>query len=115
MITKHFCPFLFSSSNLAVNEDNCNVAGYTAWCLLDTFEWSSGYHEKFGLYYIDFEDPRRPRTPKKSAGALAKIYRLRGFPSEQHVSQIYLQTNLICGSGHLNRRKETNLVCHTIW
>ena len=51
--------------------DGVRLIGYTAWSLMDNFEWASGYDEKFGLHYIDFTDPDRPRVPKASARAYA--------------------------------------------
>ena len=65
---------------LAANKDGCNVIGYTAWCLLDTFEWNRGFHEKFGLHSTDFSDPNRRRTPKLSASAYTTIVKENGFP-----------------------------------
>jgi beta-glucosidase len=42
------------------------LRGCLVWSLLDSFEWATGYTQRFGLVHIDFTDPSRPRTPKRS-------------------------------------------------
>jgi len=42
-----------------------DVRGYFVWSLLDNFEWTSGYSQRFGLVYTDF--PTQRRIPKASA------------------------------------------------
>jgi len=39
---------------------------YCAWTITDNFEWIAGYTERFGLIYVDLDDPERARTPKAS-------------------------------------------------
>lgn len=46
------------------------VAGYFIWSLLDNYEWSFGYDERFGLVHVDFETLKR--TPKASYHALSE-------------------------------------------
>lgn len=63
----------------AIKLDGVNVRGYFAWCFLDNFEWGAGHSQRFGLHYVDFNDPDRPRTPKASSKYLSQIYRQNGF------------------------------------
>ncbi|XP_041976262.1 myrosinase 1-like [Aricia agestis] len=62
---------------LAMYEDGVNVTGYTAWTLMDNFEWMDGYRSNFGLYAVDFIDPQRTRTPRSSAYYYAHVIRTR--------------------------------------
>jgi beta-glucosidase len=51
------------------------VIGYLHWSSMDNFEWADGYEGCFGLEHVDFSDPARPRTPRRSAEVFARIAR----------------------------------------
>lgn len=60
--------------------DGVDLRGYTAWSLMDNFEWAAGYSERFGLFYVNRSDPDFPRIPKNSALRYASIVNCNGFP-----------------------------------
>lgn len=35
------------------------LRGYSAWALMDNFEWSLGYSRRFGITYVDYETQKR--------------------------------------------------------
>lgn len=62
----------------AINDDGCNVIGYTAWSIIDNFEWLRGYTEHFGMFAVNLTSPMKERTAKKSAGFMRDVIR-NGF------------------------------------
>ncbi|XP_055842497.1 myrosinase 1-like [Episyrphus balteatus] len=63
----------------AIN-DGCNVTSYSAWSLVDNFEWLQGYTEKFGLYSVNMKSTKKGRIPKKSALYYKKVIATRSVP-----------------------------------
>uniref|UniRef100_A0A8C3TT72 Lactase n=1 Tax=Catharus ustulatus TaxID=91951 RepID=A0A8C3TT72_CATUS len=56
---------------------------------MDNFEWVDGYEPRFGLHQIDFDNPNRPRTPKRSAVYYAEIIRNNGIPLPKEDEFLY--------------------------
>jgi beta-glucosidase len=40
-------------------KEGINVMGYFIWSFIDNFEWSEGYHPRFGIVYVDFKTQQR--------------------------------------------------------
>ncbi|XP_067892368.1 lactase/phlorizin hydrolase-like [Heterodontus francisci] len=64
----------------AIKLDGIDIRGYTAWSLMDNFEWAVGYVDRFGLFYVNYSDPSLPRIPKASSKYYSTIIRCNGFP-----------------------------------
>jgi len=60
--TAYFQQYL--TALLRAKKEGVKVNGYFAWTLMDNFEWSEGYHARFGLVHVDFDT--QLRTVKQS-------------------------------------------------
>ncbi|XP_075050898.1 beta-klotho [Mixophyes fleayi] len=66
----------------AIKHDGVKVFGYTAWSLMDSFEWQEGYKIRRGLFYVDFHSKDKMITPKSSALYYKQVIYHNGFPAE---------------------------------
>lgn len=44
---------------LKAKKEGYKIDGYFVWSLTDNFEWAEGYHQRFGLVYVNFNTQRR--------------------------------------------------------
>ncbi|KAM3410015.1 hypothetical protein ACQJBY_002331 [Aegilops geniculata] len=63
----------YIGSTLTALRNGANVKGYFVWSFLDVFEFMAGYYSRYGLHYVDFQDPELPRQPKLSAKWYSKF------------------------------------------
>jgi len=64
----------------AIILDGADVRSYTAWSLIDNFEWDSGFTIRFGVHHVNYSDPNLTRTPKESSLYLKQLFADNGFP-----------------------------------
>ncbi len=57
-------------------DDGVEAMGYLQWSIMDNFEWSHGYKDRFGLIYVDY--PTGKRIPKDSAKWYSKVIKTNG-------------------------------------
>lgn len=65
-----------------MKHDGVQVLGYSAWSLVDGFEWTNGFTVRRGLFYVDFSQPNRTRSPKTSAQYYRNVIGNDGFPAD---------------------------------
>lgn len=69
--------------------DGVDLRGYSAWSLMDNFEWLNGYTVKFGLYHVDFNHTNRPRTARASARYYTEVITNNGMPLPKEDEFLY--------------------------
>jgi len=58
-------------------DGGADVCGYELWSLMDNFEWSVGYSQRFGIVHVDYETQRR--TVKRSGQWYRDVIARNGY------------------------------------
>lgn len=61
-------------------KSGADIKGYFFWSLLDNYEWTEGFQQRFGLIEVDFKTQKR--TPRPSAYVYREIIKKNGIPHE---------------------------------
>ena len=72
----HYLRTHFAAAHRAI-QMGVPLAGYFVWSLMDNFEWSWGYMQRFGIVWVDYETQKR--TLKDSAKWYKGVIRKNGF------------------------------------
>lgn len=83
------CFLAFCGTSPAYKLDGVDLRGYSAWSLMDNFEWLNGYSIKFGLYHVDFGNVTRPRTARASARYYTELITNNGMPLAKEDEFLY--------------------------
>ena len=79
-----------------------DLRGYFHWTLADNFEWSEGWHLRFGLYELD--PATQVRTPRASAQVYARL--IRQSQKEDGITLPLLESTGVNGNGtHTNQHE----------
>ena len=76
-------------------DSGADVRGYFVWSLLDNFEWTDGYSQRFGLVYVDY--PTQRRIMKTSARFYAEVIAANGLPSGAPAGVKWTSQKSCCG------------------
>ncbi|XP_052130212.1 uncharacterized protein LOC113212235 isoform X1 [Frankliniella occidentalis] len=63
-----------------VNQYNVSVLAYSAWSLIDSFEFKGGYSRPFGLIHIDYASGTLDRSHKDSSSFWIKMRETNSVP-----------------------------------
>jgi beta-glucosidase len=75
----------FEAALLAIDE-GADVRGYMVWSLMDNFEWSYGFTQRFGLFRVDYDTLRR--TWKDSAYWYQETIRTRALTPVERAPEL---------------------------
>ena len=98
--------------------------GYTAWSLLDGFEWQDVYTTRRGLFYVDFNSKHKERKPKSSARYYKQIIQENGFTLKESTPDVQGQfpcdfswgvtESVLKVSSHLRLNYKVGQIVHNI-